>query len=39
MTYLKGLRHKNLACGGVFGSYGWGGEAIKHLEGVLSDMG
>jgi flavorubredoxin len=38
MTYLKGLRPKNLI-GAAFGSYGWGGESIKHLSGILEDMG
>jgi flavorubredoxin len=30
LTYLQGLKPKNLI-GQVFGSYGWGGEAIKIL--------
>ena len=38
MTYLKGLRPKNLI-GGTFGSYGWSGEGNKMLNQILSDMG
>ncbi|MCD4708561.1 MAG: FprA family A-type flavoprotein [Candidatus Sabulitectum sp.] len=37
LTYLKGLKPKNLI-GGVFGSYGWSGEAVKHVEQYLDDM-
>ena len=37
MTYLKGLRPKNLV-GAAFGSYGWGGEAPKQLAEILNDM-
>ena len=37
MTYLKGLRPKNLI-GAVFGSYGWSGEAVKQLEAIMTDM-
>lgn len=37
MTYLKGLRPRNLL-GGAFGSYGWGGEAVGQLEGILNGM-
>ncbi len=38
MTYIKGLRPKNkLGC--AFGSYGWSGEAVKHLEQHLTQMG
>ncbi|HEU18137.1 MAG TPA: FprA family A-type flavoprotein, partial [Deltaproteobacteria bacterium] len=32
LTYLKGLRPRNLV-GGVFGSYGWSGESIRHVHG------
>jgi len=35
--YLGGLRPKNLI-GFAFGSYGWSGESIKHLEEELKDM-
>jgi flavorubredoxin len=38
MTYLKGLRPRNLI-GAAFGSHGWSGEAVKHLEGMLAEMG
>ncbi|MHC4295004.1 MAG: FprA family A-type flavoprotein, partial [Planctomycetota bacterium] len=38
MVYVKGLRPRNLAAG-AFGSYGWGGEAPKHLHAMLKDMG
>lgn len=37
LTYLKGLKPKNLL-GAVFGSYGWSGEACKHLQTHLEDM-
>ncbi|MFC1608160.1 FprA family A-type flavoprotein [Candidatus Latescibacterota bacterium] len=37
MVYLRGLRPKNLI-GVAFGSYGWGGEAIKQIEGILEEM-
>lgn len=37
LTYLKGLKPKNLI-GGVFGSYGWSGEAVKHIEKYFDDM-
>ena len=38
LTYLKGLKPKNLI-GGVFGSYGWSGEAVKHIQAFLGEMG
>jgi len=38
MTYLKGLRPKNLV-GAAFGSYGWGGQAVGQLDEALDDMG
>ncbi len=38
MCYLKGLKPKNLV-GGVFGSYGWGGGAVRELEEMLDGMG
>jgi len=34
MTYLKGLKPANLI-GAAFGSYGWSGESVKDLEGLL----
>jgi flavorubredoxin len=37
MTYLKGLRPANLI-GAAFGSYGWSGESVKHLETMLKEM-
>ncbi len=37
MTYLKGLRPKNLI-GAVFGSYGWSGEAVEQLEAIMTEM-
>jgi flavorubredoxin len=39
LSYLKGLKHRNLVVGGVFGSYGWSGESLKILEQRLDDMG
>jgi flavorubredoxin len=36
--YLKGLKRKNLI-GQAFGSYGWGGEAIKLIQNELVQMG
>ena len=38
MTYLKGLKPRNLIAA-AFGSYGWSGEAPKHLHGMLEEMG
>ncbi len=38
MTYLKGLKPRNLI-GGAFGSFGWSGEAPKHLQAMLEEMG
>jgi len=37
LTYLKGLRPANLI-GAAFGSYGWGGEAVRQLNNFLSEM-
>jgi len=37
LTYLKGLRPKN-KIGFVFGSYGWGGQAVGEIENVLKDL-
>ncbi|MFQ3549722.1 MAG: flavodoxin domain-containing protein [Armatimonadota bacterium] len=36
-TYLKGLRPQN-KIGAVFGSYGWGGESVKHLAEWMEEM-
>lgn len=38
LTYLRGLKPQNLI-GGVFGSFGWSGEACKQLTGYLDQMG
>ena len=38
MTYLKGLRPKNLI-GAAFGSYGWNGQAVANLDKALVEMG
>lgn len=37
MTYLKGLKAANLI-GAAFGSYGWSGESVRDLEGLLKEM-
>ncbi len=37
MTYLRGLRPRGLV-GACFGSYGWSGEAVGHLEETLDGM-
>ena len=37
LTYIKGLRPQNLV-GAAFGSYGWSGEAARHIAGVLKEM-
>jgi flavorubredoxin len=37
LTYLKGLRPKN-RIGFVFGSFGWGGQAIGEIEKILKDL-
>ena len=37
MTYLKGLKPVNLI-GAAFGSFGWSGESVKHLEAILKEM-
>ncbi|MEW6519933.1 MAG: flavodoxin domain-containing protein [Thermodesulfobacteriota bacterium] len=38
LTYLKGLRPKRKV-GAAFGSFGWSGEAVKHINGFLEEMG
>lgn len=38
LTYLKGLRPKGKV-GATFGSYGWSGEAVKHISAILEEMG
>ncbi len=37
LYYLKGLRPQN-KIGGVFGSYGWSGEAVAHIKEMLNAM-
>jgi flavorubredoxin len=37
MNYLGGLKPANLV-GAAFGSYGWSGEAVKELNGLLEGM-
>ncbi|MDN3510103.1 MAG: FprA family A-type flavoprotein [Candidatus Jettenia sp.] len=38
LTYLKGLSPKN-RIGLAFGSYGWGGQGVRHVEEVLKGCG
>lgn len=38
LTYLKGLRPKDRLVG-AFGSYGWGGGAVRDIYGELKQMG
>ena len=37
LTYLKGLRPKQ-RIGFVFGSFGWGGQAVGEIEGILKAL-
>jgi flavorubredoxin len=37
LTYLKGLRPKK-RIGFVFGSYGWGGQAVGEIEKIIKDL-
>ncbi len=37
LSYLKGLKPRNLV-GGVFGSFGWSGEAVGQLTEALEEM-
>ncbi len=37
LTYLEGLRPKK-RIGFVFGSYGWGGQAVKKIGAVLESL-
>jgi flavorubredoxin len=37
LTYLKGLRPRNRV-GFVFGSYGWGGQAVGEIEDILKNL-
>lgn len=38
LTYLRGLSPKN-RIGLAFGSYGWGGQSISHVETILRECG
>ncbi len=38
LVYLKGLKPKNLISA-AFGSYGWGGEAVRQIRDLLTEMG
>ncbi len=38
LTYMKGLRPKQ-KIGAAFGSFGWSGEAVKHLNAYMEEMG
>jgi flavorubredoxin len=38
LIYLKGLRPKN-RIGFAFGSYGWGGQAVKEIETIMNNLG
>jgi len=38
LTYMKGLRPLN-KIGTAFGSYGWSGEALKHITAQMAEMG
>ncbi len=35
--YLRGLRPRNLV-GAAFGSYGWSGEGVSHVNAILEEM-
>jgi len=37
LTYMKGLKPLN-RIGFVFGSYGWGGQAVGHMEDILKEL-
>lgn len=37
LTYLKGLRPSG-KIGAAFGSFGWSGEAVKHINGFMESM-
>lgn len=38
LVYMKGLKPQNKV-GAAFGSYGWSGEALKHMSEALAGMG
>ncbi len=37
LTYMKGLKPGN-KIGAAFGSYGWSGEAVKQMRGIMEEM-
>ncbi len=37
LTYLKGLKPRN-RIGFIFGSYGWGGQAVGEIENIIKDL-
>ena len=37
LSYMKGLRPKN-KIGFVFGSYGWGGQAVGEIEKIINEL-
>jgi len=37
ISYMKGLKPQN-RIGFAFGSYGWGGQAVGEIEGILTDL-
>ncbi len=37
LSYMKGLRPRN-KIGFVFGSYGWGGQAVGEIEKIINDL-
>ena len=37
LTYMKGLKPLN-RIGFVFGSYGWGGQAVGHVEDIMKEL-
>ena len=38
LSFIKGLKPKN-RIGFAFGSYGWSGQAVKEIEGILKSLG
>ncbi|MDR0499133.1 MAG: FprA family A-type flavoprotein [Holophagales bacterium] len=38
MTYLRGLKPKPRICA-TFGSFGWSGESLKHLDEIMAALG
>jgi len=37
LTYIKGLRPKK-RIGFAFGSFGWGGQAVREIEGIMQEL-